>query len=116
LEKQDSRFDWLPILIDILSPQEAAAGALANLALHEDNKVLLSREGGIPALTELVKSGTPPAQLVGMEALKNLATHPENCEVGNFISRFRGFHLRDSGNFISRFRHWWIFCQCQSLQ
>lgn len=79
-------------------PQEAAAGALANLALHEDNKPLVSREGGIPALTELVKSGTPSAQLVGMEALKNLATHPKNCEVGALENQRNSF--RDSGNFI----------------
>ncbi|GAQ82745.1 Armadillo/beta-catenin-like repeats [Klebsormidium nitens] len=65
---------------------EAAAGALANLALFDANKPLISGEGGIPALTELVKSGTPPAQLVGMEALKNLAT---DAEISHLIVQAR---------------------------
>ncbi|BBN13783.1 hypothetical protein MPTK1_6g06260 [Marchantia polymorpha subsp. ruderalis] len=62
------------------SCRAAAANVLAKLATGENvrNKVIVGKEGAIPALLKLIKQGSPKARETAVEALANLALNDWN--------------------------------------
>jgi hypothetical protein len=56
----------------------AAAGALWNLAAHEDNKLQIAQSGVIPSLIRLLSSASVDCKLNACGALQNLCVHPSN--------------------------------------
>ena len=58
--------------------RECAAGALANLAYNEDNRVAIAAAGGIAPLVEVVRSGCAGAKGDAAVALGNLALNDDN--------------------------------------
>ena len=58
--------------------KEYAAGTLWNLALNDENKVLIAQAGAIAPLVTLVQSGTDRQKESAAWALRNLALNDEN--------------------------------------
>ena len=58
--------------------KEQAAGALGNLAINAENKVLIAQAGAIAPLVTLVQSGTDGQKEQAAGALGNLAINSEN--------------------------------------
>ena len=56
----------------------AAAGALWNLAAHEENKLPIAQSGVIPSLIKLLSSSSVDCKLNACGALQNLCVHPSN--------------------------------------
>ncbi|WOL02557.1 hypothetical protein Cni_G11276 [Canna indica] len=54
--------------------KEKACAALQTLTLNRDNAVVIGSRGGIAALLEICRAGTPSAQAAAAAVLKNLAT------------------------------------------
>ena len=58
-----------------------AAGALENLAIHDDNRKTIAAKGGIESLIELLKSGTEEGKTQAAEALNNLACNNDDNHI-----------------------------------
>jgi hypothetical protein len=56
----------------------AAAGALWNLAAHEENKLPIAQSGVIPSLIKLLAAASVDCKLNACGALQNLCVHPSN--------------------------------------
>ena len=69
--------------------KEAAAAALASLAVNADNKVAIAKAGAIEPLVALVRNGTDGQKSMAAGALKNLAYSHRDAVVqaggGSFI-------------------------------
>ncbi|KAI5290424.1 Vacuolar protein 8, partial [Ascosphaera acerosa] len=71
-----------PILFLLQSPdtevQRAASAALGNLAVNNENKLLIVQLGGLPPLINQMRSENTEVQCNAVGCITNLATHEEN--------------------------------------
>jgi hypothetical protein len=63
---------------EMLEQGTAAAGALWNLAAHEENKLPIAQSGVIPSLITLLAAASVDCKLNACGALQNLCVHPSN--------------------------------------
>ena len=61
-------------------PRSHAAGALESLAHSADNRIPITKAGGIPPLVELVRDGNDKQKQNAAGALKSLAENAKNRE------------------------------------
>ncbi|KAK9481006.1 armadillo-type protein [Lipomyces japonicus] len=71
-----------PILLLLQSPdfevQRAASAALGNLAVNNDNKILIVEMGGLEPLIKQMQSANVEVQCNAVGCITNLATHEQN--------------------------------------
>ncbi|KAK9468945.1 armadillo-type protein [Lipomyces arxii] len=71
-----------PILLLLQSPdfevQRAASAALGNLAVNNDNKILIVEMGGLEPLIKQMQSSNVEVQCNAVGCITNLATHEDN--------------------------------------